>query len=322
MKKKLERLPEHCLLHWNFNQCPCKENLNREGNCYEPPEDFGKGYYWYYEREGMFAISLMDLRLREDCILEYMQPDFISINYYDTISAEELNPYKRLNANCIRGHVSNCKLYRARFHQNIPVHGMELMLMPEYYHDYLAQKFPGDFPDPKAAFLSVDGISDFPELVLLMRQIQAFQGTGISAHLFYESKIAEAVSLIIDKTKKNKNFIHKERLSHEDLQNLDAVKSYIEDHFAFNIHTDQLTKIACMGQTKLRYTFKNTYGYTITEHIQNKRIAHAEYMLLETDFPISQIAKAVGYHHGGRFSSLFQSNTGLLPEEYRRLMKK
>jgi hypothetical protein len=56
---------------------------------------------------------------------------------------EELNPYKRLNANCIRGHVSNCKLYRARFHQNIPVHGMELMLMPEYYHDYLVQKFPG-----------------------------------------------------------------------------------------------------------------------------------------------------------------------------------
>jgi AraC-like DNA-binding protein len=51
-------------------------------------------------------------------------------------------------------------------------------------------------------------------------------------------------------------------------------------------------------------------------------MAHAEYLLLETDFQISQIAKAVGYNHAGRFSSLFQKNTGLLPEEYRRVIKK
>lgn len=322
MKNKLNKLPELCLFQWGFHQCCCKETLNLEGNCYEPSEDFGEGYYWYYEQAGMFAISVMDLRLREDCVLEYMQPDFISINYYDTISIEELNPYKRLNANYIRGHVSNSKLYRARFHQDMPIHGMELMLMPGYYHDYLEQKYPGSFPDPKAAFLSVDGISNFPELVLLMRQIQAFQGTGISAHLFYESKVAEAVSLIIDKSKTCKKIVLDKELSREDLHNLDAVKSYIADHFAFNMRTDQLAKIACMGQTKLRYSFKNTYGYTITEYIQNKRMAHAEYMLLETDFSISQIANTVGYHHAGRFSSLFQTKTGLLPDEYRRLMKK
>jgi len=128
--------------------------------------------------------------------------------------------------------------------------------MPGYYHDYLEQKYPGEFPDPKAAFLSVDGISDFPELVLLMRQIQTFQGTGIAAHLFYESKVAEAISLIIEKTKEHKGFVPSGDLTKEDLVNLDAVKCYIEDHCAFDIRTDQLTKIACMGQTKLRYSFK------------------------------------------------------------------
>ncbi len=104
--------------------------------------------------------------------------------------------------------------------------------------------------------------------------------------------------------------------------NLDAVKCYIEDHFAFDIRAEHLTKIACMGQTKLRYSFKKLYGYTITEFIQNKRIAHAEYMLVGTDFTVSQIAESVGYHHAGRFASLFRKNTGLFPEEYRQLMKK
>jgi len=322
MKSQSQALPGPCLNQWGFQPCSPVKNLNLEGSCYAPPKELGEGYYWYYESKGMFAISVMDLRLKEDCVMEYQQPDFISVNYYDTISAEELNPYKRISANCIRGHISNCALYRARYHQDVPVHGMELMLMPGYYRDYLAEKYPGEFPDPKAAFLSVDGIADFPELVFLLRQIETFRGTGASAHLFYESKMAEAVSLIIEKTKSRKGFIPSGNLCADDLKNLDAVKSYIDDHFAFDTKADQLAKIAYMGQTKLRYAFKKLYGYTITEYTQNKRIAHAEYMLIRTDFPIGQIAEAVGYHHAGRFSSLFQKNTGLLPDEYRQLMRR
>lgn len=322
MDTQSNELPESCLLQLGFHPCICKDTLNLEGCCYEPPEELGEGYYWYYEREKMFAIGVLDLCLKEDKVLEYQQPDFISINYYDTISAEELSPYKRLSANCIRGHVSESKLFRARYHKNVPVHGMELMLMPGYYHDYLEHKYPGEFPDPKAAFRSVDGISDFPELVMLMRQIQTFQGTGISAHLFYESKVAEAVSLIINKTKDCRGFTPSGDLTKDDLVNLDAVKCYIEDHFAFDIRAEHLARIACMGQTKLRYSFKKQYGYTITEFIQNKRIAHAEYMLIRTDFTVSQIAESVGYRHSGRFAGLFKKNTGLFPDEYRRLMKK
>lgn len=321
MKEQTLKLSQPFLEEIGFQPCACKQNLNLEGICYEPPKDLGEGYYWYYEKEGMFTVGIIDLRLKVDKFVEYQQPDFISINYYYTVSAEELSPYKRINANCIRGHVSDGELFRARYHKNVPMHGIDLMLMPGYYHDYLEQKYPGEFPDPKAAFRSIDGVSDFPELVLLMRQIQTFQGTGIAAHLFYESKVAEAISLIIDKTKESRGFTPSGELSKEDLQNLDAVKSYIEDHFAFDIRADHLAKIACMGQTKLRYSFKKLYGYTITEYIQNKRIAHAEYMLICTDFPISQIAEAVGCHHAGRFSNLFQKATGLLPEEYRKIMK-
>lgn len=321
MKNETKNLPEPCLIQLGFQPCECKKTLNLEGICYEPPKELGEGYYWYYEKEGMFAIAVLDLRLKEDKVLEYQQQDFISINYYDTISAEELSPYKRLNANCIRGHVSDCKIYRARYHKNVPIHGIELMLMPGYYQDYLQQKYPNEFSDTKAAFLSVDGMTDFPQLVLLMRQLQTFQGTGMSAHLFYESKVSEALSLIIDKSKEHKGFTPSNKLSKDDLMNLDAVKSYIDDHFAFDIKAEHLTKIACMGQTKLRYLFKKCYGYTITEYIQNRRIAHAEYLLVCTDFTISQIAEAVGYHHAGRFASLFQKSTGLYPDEYRKMMK-
>lgn len=323
MKKSTKKLVEPYLIKFGFNQCFHKDSLNLEGKCYEIPKELGEGYYWYYEREEMFSIGIIDIRLYKDTVIEYNHQDldYISVTYFDTVSAEELNPYKRLTANCIKGYISEGNYYRTRYHKNVPIHGVELMLMPKYYSEYLEKLTPSESFDSKAAFLSIDGSSYFPELVLLMRQIEAFKGTGASAYLFYESKVKEAVSLIIEKTKNHTGVVSDLELSKQDIQNLDAVKSYIGDHFAFDIHVEQLVKIACMSQSKLRYTFKKAFGYTITEYIQNKRMAHAEYLLLETDFSIGQIAKAVGYSHAGRFSGLFKKNTGFLPEKYRNLMK-
>ena len=316
-----ESLPLSCLEQMPFHPCPCKDFLSPAGLCFEPDPAIGEGYYWYYERPGMFAVSVMDLRAKEDYIMEYQQPDFISVNYYDTISAEELSPYKRMSAHCIRGHVSNREFYRARVHKNMPLRGTELILMPGYYHDYLESRYPGQFPDPRAAFLSVDGSTDFPELVLLLKQIGKFQGAGIAADLYFESKVAEALSLIIEKTRARPAEPPRHDLSEQDRRNLDGVKSYIEDHFAFEIKADQLARLACMGQTKLRASFKQCYGCTITEYIQSRRMAHAEFLLLKTEFSVGQVAEAVGYHHAGRFSGLFRQSTGLSPEEFRTLMK-
>lgn len=322
IKINTQELVTPCLSEWNFSSCDVPDRFNSEGLCFCPPPEIATGYYWFYEKKNTFAISIIDFKLKKDIIMEYKQPEFISINYYDTISAEEISPYKRLNANCIRGHVADSQLFKARLHSNVPIHGMELMLMPEYYNDYLLKKYPGEFVDPKSAFRSIDGILEFPELVLLFHQIQGFRGTGASAHLYYESKVAEAISIIIEKTKEKPEYNQCKKLSKEDIKCLDSVKSYISDYFAFNINSEQLCKIACMGQSKMRYAFKSLYGYTITEFIQNKRISHAEYLLAKTDFPINQVAKAVGYNNSGRFSFLFHKITGLLPVEYRKLINK
>ena len=316
---KNKSIPTNCLNEMGFRPTECKSFLNPMGMCFEPLPEVGEGYYWFYEEPQMFTVGQMDLKPREDFLMEYKQPDFISINLYETISAEELTPYKRLSAHCIWGHVAHGEIYRMRCHKNMPIRGYELMLLPGFYEDYLEQMYPGKFPDPRDAFRSIDGCTDFPELVLVLKQIAGFQGTGASAQLYYKSKVAEALSLIIEHTschQKQTVPIYK-----QDHTNLEAVKAYIEDHFAFDIRSEQLASIACMGQTKLRASFKQAYGSTITEYIQNRRMAHAEYLLVKTEFPISQVAQAVGYNHGGRFAALFKKNTGFSPEEYRKVMQ-
>jgi AraC-like DNA-binding protein len=287
------------------------------GTCYTIPPERGKGYYWFYTYMNLFTVSICDLVFYEDFLIEYRQPEYLTVAFYDSVSGEELSPYKRLSCSCIRGHFGHNNIYRALMHKNIPIRFTDITVMPEYYRDYLKTKYPGEYENPQDAFLSVDGSTDFPELMLLLKQIKNHRSSGLSAKLFYESKVAEAVSLIIQKTRKTKS-LYTRKLPGQDLLGLKSVASYIDDHFAAHLSIDTLSRIACMSATKLKYTFKEAYKSTISEYILNKRLAQAEYLLVHTDLSISQIAQAVGYKKSGNFSDAFHKNTGLLPLAYRK----
>ena len=288
------------------------------GSCYTIPPERGKGYYWFYSYINLFTVSICDLVFHEDFLIEYPQPEYLTVSFYESVSGEELMPYKRLSCSCIRGHFGHNNTYRALMHKNIPLQFTDITVMPAYYHDYLKTKYPGEYENPQDAFLSVDGSTNFPELMLLLKQIKNYRSSGLSAKLFYESKVAEAVSLIIQKTRATKSMYNSRKLPDQDLRGLNSVASYIDDHFAAHLSLDTLAKIACMSGTKLKYTFKEAYKSTISEYILNKRLAQAEYLLVNTDLSISQVAQAVGYKKSGNFSDAFHKNTGLLPYAYRK----
>ncbi|MCY9514839.1 helix-turn-helix domain-containing protein [Paenibacillus apiarius] len=308
-----------CLLENGFFPDYCNERCCREGLCFSVLPEKGQGHFWVYCHDNQFSISIQNFVLYEDLHIEYQQPQYVSINYYDSVSGEELKPFKRLSCNCIKGHLGCDNLYQAVYHKNIPICSTGIVIMPEYYEDYLNAKYPGEYEDPRSAFISVDGSTDFPELVFLFRQIRNFRGTGLSAKLYYEGKVAEAVSLIIEKTSQRTFSCPMKRLSAQDLDSLASVAAYIDDHFAFDIRLDQLARIACMGTTKLKCTFKELHKCTITDYIQNRRMCQAENLLTNTDLNINQIAQIVGYANSSRFSELFRKNIGMLPNEYRKL---
>ena len=139
----------------------------------------------------------------------------------------------------------------------------------------------------------------------------------IAAKLFYEGKVAEAVSMVVEYQKKHPDKpVHK--LSQQDIESIQTVASYLSDHYAFDIPLERLTQIACMGTTKLKSCFKKYYDCTITEYIQQRRMSQAEYLLAYTELTVGQVAQTVGYSTSSRFAELFRKSTGLLPLEYRK----
>ena len=150
--------------------------------------------------------------------------------------------------------------------------------------------------------------------------VREYRGTGIAAKLYYESKVAEALSLVVEYQKKRSVSDHK--LVPQDLERIQTVAAYLSDHYAGEVPIERLAQIACMGTTKLKSSFKKVYGCTITEYIQQRRMSQAEYLLAHTDLQIGQIAQTIGYSTSSRFAELFRRSTGLLPLEYRKIAKR
>lgn len=293
-------------------------NFSPAGKLYLAPKGVACGYYWVYGEKNLFDIKIHDFYFFKDSFISLNTPECLSITYYNSVSGEELNPYRRLIAGCVKTFHGGHEAYTAIMHKNIPIRSVGIEVFPAYYEKYLRESYPDDYLPPHDAFSRVGQTLDFPEMSHLLRRVWNYKGEGIPAKLFYEAKVAEAVSLVYEHGKSNKNDLCA-KISKQDMDALNNVASYINDHFNAELPLATLARIACMGTTKLKTSFKHIYHCTISEYIQQRRMSHAEMLLTSTDLTIDHVALAVGYSNAGRFAANFKNNTGLFPAEYRKM---
>ena len=302
------------ILNSNLSCVDNNEYLYNLVNC-------GEGTLWNYQCEKMFSIEKIDIRFNEDFCLKTPQPDFISMRYYYSVSGEELKPYRQIFPNvlvCFLGDPS--KVYRAVFHKNIPVKCIGINIKPDFYNNFLKSKLKGQYIDPKIMVKEIMTHADLSKFATILKQMNNYQNHGTSANLFYEAKILEIISLMIDEYQNNLQK-HSLNISDNDIETLKSIASYIDHHYNFSISNQHLAKLALMSETKLKSIFKAYFGITITEFIIRKRIEQAEHLLINTDLSIAEIAKVVGYNRSDNFSKQFVKITGLLPHNYRKITK-
>ena len=281
----------------------------------------GGGCYWVYARKDLFDIKIHDFFFHEDQCLDMAIPECISLQRYDSISGEELNPCRRLSAGDIQTIVGGKPRYRALIHKCIPIHAVGVEILPNYYDDFLKKQYPDVCFDLPSAFQSVDQAMDFPAMSKLLFEIENYRVEGAAAALFYEAKVTEAIALVADAWKRQSRKPERAR-STEDAASLQNVVSCIADHYAFDIPLERLASIACMSESKLKSCFKRQFGCSVTQYIQGRRMSQAEHLLIDTDFTMGQIAQMIGYTTSSRFAELFKKSTGILPIEYRKIARK
>ena len=111
---------------------------------------------------------------------------------------------------------------------------------------------------------------------------------------------------------------HTDKLSYESREDraIMDIFRYIEG----NYKNGSLTEAASLLHYDfywLSHEIKNRTGKTYTEHLQEKRLSQASYLLKNTSLSVEEIALAVGYENKSYFHRIFSAKYGTSPKKYR-----
>ncbi len=297
------------------------ENLSDFNHCglsYELDPAIGTGYYWVYPVENLFAITIYDLVFKSDISLQCDHPPFLCLGCYKTSHAKKLLGQEVTHSESLIGYVGHKDIYQLTLNKDMSICSIGISLMPDFYEKFLPKKYPGNFGDLTHLFSRLNGSEIIPEIMLVLKQIRTFKPSREISKMYYEGKVMELLSLVIQWGRNQILFSVPDCIPDWELDHLSRVEAYLNENYTNTIPLDALAKIACMSHNKLTNSFKQVYGSTITAYIKSLRIQRAKEMLLSSDRKISEIANEVGYKLHGSFTEVFKDSTGFTPNEFRK----
>ena len=91
---------------------------------------------------------------------------------------------------------------------------------------------------------------------------------------------------------------------------------YIEENYKDGTLTDA-ARLLHYDFYWLSHEIKNRTGKTYTEHLQEKRLSQAAFLLKNTELSVDGVAAAVGYENKSYFYRIFKEKFGISPKKYK-----
>ncbi len=107
----------------------------------------------------------------------------------------------------------------------------------------------------------------------------------------------------------------------EELRPIRLAKQYIHEHFSDPITLEEVAEAAGFSGSYFSTYFKKETGMGFNQYLTQVRIAEAKFLLRDTETPVSEVCRKVGYQDLKHFNRLFSKDAGLTPGEYRKLYK-
>lgn len=102
----------------------------------------------------------------------------------------------------------------------------------------------------------------------------------------------------------------------------EKIKRLLEDSFRKRCEMNQELQQLGVSQRRLVEIFKDEYGVTLSEYVNNLRLAETKWLLSETNNEIIDIAYSIGFGGLSSFYRFFKNRVGLSPAAYRKEHRK
>ncbi len=289
---------------------------------YYPPADIGNGVmYQFQPLDGVF-LSTSDWTPRKDMERQYqLNHKMIKIYYLESGRVTLIQNGKRAIPihEGINLYLNRPSKGRVLYQAGIPIRYVSVLMLEDYFSSRLQERFTAEDFDYAELFSWREFDYNTPEVGRIFLQIKNKILNGETSRLYYESKIGELLAVVGGNFHRQKRELEQgcKYLSIDEKKALEKVRSTIERNILTPPTSEELCKIATMGHTKLRQTFRTLYGLSPSEYIMNARMQYAKLLLSKPTPSIGAIATHLGYASASKFSIAFRKVYNQSPEEYR-----
>lgn len=307
-------LPQVTQMKMNLDQSIRHSNNNVELK-YSCNPQLGDGCVCANCFKDLFIIYFYNITLKTPIHINYTSPEYYQISTLNNNTAQYIYPYSQYSYP--NNNVENTISYYSP--QSIFNKLIEKSLHFKSYNISLSKFFIKALDIDENILLDncFNGNSiEFPYIKSVLKQIFEMPIDSCCNSMYYQGKIMELLTLIIQHNKKYS--LNQVILTKEDHELLINVMDYLEKNYSHSIDIQALERLFYIGRTKLSQIFKVKFNMSLTEYLRNIRLNHAKNLLENTSLSILEIAKLVGYKNQGSFAEFFKTETYFTPTQYRR----
>ncbi|QPH40319.1 helix-turn-helix domain-containing protein [Pedobacter endophyticus] len=218
------------------------------------------------------------------------------LNYYTPNKTTHLLSLKANQHSVTCGELNN-----AVFSVSESTQYIYIQLTTEYYKKITNQ----NFNDHRKIFFNQ---ATSPQMVMILKKLAQCNYSGRVERIYLESKILGLIIFFIQKrTSKLAT------LKTEDLNKIALAKKIVEDNLQKPFSLIELSRKAGINDYKLKKGFKEVTGLTVFGYIFKLRMENANYLLLQEQKTVNEVAFLVGYKNAQHFIAAFKRHFNMLP---------
>ncbi|MEO8027764.1 MAG: helix-turn-helix transcriptional regulator [Bryobacteraceae bacterium] len=111
-------------------------------------------------------------------------------------------------------------------------------------------------------------------------------------------------------------------LDHESFVRLCRSRDFLAASLEQKPKLEDAARVAYLSPFHFHRQFARAFGETPHSFLRRMRIDRARKLLAADHLPVTEVCLAVGYESLGSFSTLFRSQTGMTPLEFRRAVRR
>ncbi|MDE1191750.1 MAG: AraC family transcriptional regulator [Arachidicoccus sp.] len=135
------------------------------------------------------------------------------------------------------------------------------------------------------------------------------------SNFYYKIKVQQLLYNLFSELQKRDNKPH-QLINNADAEKLLVLRNLILEDLSKPPVLATLSKLIGMSKTKMKQLFKQTFGDTIYNYYQKKRMEEAAFLLKQAGYSVSHVGYQLGFSNLSHFSRLFEKQFGITPKKY------